>query len=415
MATCPECRQQFPDERETCPVHGLALIPSAVFANEDKTLEAGTVVGDYVVEAKLGEGAFGRVYRAVHPIIGRLVAIKVLNRALSTDPHAVSRFISEARALVGIASPHIVDIFSFGALPDGRQYYIMELLDGMSLGAFIQERGALEVPLAVRLLAGMADALSSAHAAKVVHRDLKPENVLIVFDRNGEPLPKLLDFGVAKLLGDRKLGHHTSTGAMVGTPAYMAPEQALGLEIDHRADIYAFGVVAFEMLTGQLPFDANSVLELIRKHTSEPPPLLSTVRPELGASLDAPLGRMLEKDPKAAPEHDRRSLCRVEGSGASGRARGQRPRIRFPAASVAAAVVAGVFLARQLGRGYRGRRVTPGALDGRGKGLAPERPKHHRGVGCYQPRAAQTGEVGGSRCCGRVGRGWRMGRRAPGR
>jgi len=302
MAICPECRTDFPDDFKVCPEHGLALLPASIFSNEDRELEVGAHVGDYVVQAKLGEGSFGRVYRAVHPLIGRLVAVKVLNRALSTDPHAVSRFVAEARAIVEVASPHIVDVYSLGALPDGRQYYVMELLDGMSLDSFIKERGPLSVPVALRILAGMADALASAHQAGVVHRDLKPDNVLIVFDQHGDPWPKLLDFGVAKLLGDRKLNHHTSTGALVGTPSYMAPEQALGMEVDRRADIYAYGIVAFEMLTGRPPFEASSLGELIRMHATVTPPLLSAVRPELGTSLDAPIARLLEKDPDDRPQ-----------------------------------------------------------------------------------------------------------------
>jgi serine/threonine-protein kinase len=302
MAICPECRKQFSDEVQECPDHGVALLPAAIFVNEDRALAAGTMVGDYRVERTIGEGSFGRVYAAEHPLIGRRVAIKVLHRALSTDPQAVSRFLAEARAIVAIQSPHIVEIYSFGALPDGRQYYVMELLDGSSLARYIEASGPLAVPVALRILAGMADALAAAHAADVIHRDLKPENVLIAFDRSGEPLPKLLDFGVAKLLGDRKLAHRTQTGALVGTPAYMAPEQALGLDIDHRVDIYAYGVVAFEMLTGKLPFEASSLVELVRQHATEPPPPLSSMRPELGTLLDTPLARLLEKDPAARPQ-----------------------------------------------------------------------------------------------------------------
>jgi serine/threonine-protein kinase len=301
MATCPECRKQFADDVADCPDHDVPLVPDSVFANADTDLDPGTKVGDYEIESKLGQGSFGRVYRAVHPIIGRKVAIKVLNRALSTDPHAVSRFIAEARTIVEIESPHIVDIYSFGALDDGRQYYVMELLDGRSLEGLLVDRGALGPTVALRILFGMAEALSEAHAAGVVHRDLKPENVFVVFDKSGQPVPKLLDFGVAKLLGKRNLTHHTSTGALIGTPTYMAPEQALGMEVDHRADVYAFGIVAFEMLTGFPPFEAGSLVELVRMHANDEPPVPSRVEPSLGDGFDAAILQMLEKDPDGRP------------------------------------------------------------------------------------------------------------------
>lgn len=301
MATCPECRQQFPDSVLRCPEHGVALVPDALFAHVDQDLPPGALVSDYAIESLLGEGSFGKVYRAVHPVIGRRAAVKVLSRALSADPQSVSRFIAEARAIVELRSPHIVDVYGFGALDDGRQYYLMELLDGDTLEAHLRERGKLGGSEAMRILTGIADALSVAHAAGIVHRDLKPENVFVAIDVAGQPVPKLLDFGVAKLLGKQQLAFRTSTGAMVGTPTYMAPEQALGLEVDHRADIYAFGIVAFELLAGRPPFEAPSLIELVRLHTSEPPPLLSTLRAELGAAFDAPLVHLLAKDPADRP------------------------------------------------------------------------------------------------------------------
>jgi hypothetical protein len=141
MATCPSCRKRYPDDDKTCASDGEALLPDEAFASAEGDLEAGQKIGEYVVEAKIGEGGFGSVYRAVHPLIGKRAAVKVLNRQYSSNPQMVSRFIAEARAVNQIKNRFIIDIFSFGALPDGRQYYVMELLDGMPLDAYLKQRG----------------------------------------------------------------------------------------------------------------------------------------------------------------------------------------------------------------------------------------------------------------------------------
>ncbi len=267
-------------------------------------LEAGYQIGEYRIEKKLGEGGFGTVYRAVHPLIGKAAAIKVLHRQYSSNPEMVSRFVSEAKAVNQIRQRNIIDIFSFGALPDGRQYYIMELLDGMPFDEYLNRHQILPPELALPILRQLARALDAAHAAGIAHRDLKPENIFLVIESDEVIFPKLLDFGIAKLLnddGDQGGSFKTRTGTPMGTPYFMSPEQCRGLHVDHRTDIYSFGVMTFKALTGKLPFDAEVVVDLLFKHLSEAPPRPSEVHPGLPAAFDEPILRMLEKDPKNRP------------------------------------------------------------------------------------------------------------------
>src|SRR5262245_57624766 len=221
----------------------------------DDDLPNGTVVGEYVIDGKLGEGGFGAVYRATHPLIGKAAAVKVLFRSFSSDQEMVSRFIAEARAVNQIRHRNIIDIFSFGSLEDGRQYYVMELLEGLTFDRYIKQKGHLTPEEAIPVLRAIARALDAAHANGIAHRDLKPENIYVTFDEDGGVFPKLLDFGIAKLLGESaKSGHKTRTGTPMGTPHYMSPEQCRGKNVDHRTDIYSFGVLVHEALPGQLPF-----------------------------------------------------------------------------------------------------------------------------------------------------------------
>jgi serine/threonine-protein kinase len=302
MATCPICRTHYPNDASTCERDGERLLPDEAFTGVDPDLTEGQMVGEYRIEAKIGEGGFGSVYRAVHPLIGKTAAIKVLNRQYSSSPQMVSRFIAEARAVNQIRHRNIIDIFSFGSLEDGRQYYVMELLEGMPCDAFITQRGRLGPEEALPILRGVARALDAAHATGIAHRDLKPENIFLVFDEDGGVFPKLLDFGIAKLLGDSGIsGHKTRTGTPMGTPHYMSPEQCRGKNIDHRTDIYSFGILAHAVLTGQVPFDGDDVMDILFKQINEKAPRMSSVCPDLPAALDAPVLQMLEKDPAARP------------------------------------------------------------------------------------------------------------------
>jgi serine/threonine-protein kinase len=269
---------------------------------DDRDLLPGQKVGEYVVEEKIGAGGFGTVFRGAHPLIGKVVAIKVLKRQYSADPEMVSRFVAEARAVNQIRHRNIIDIFAFGQLDDGRHYYVMEFLEGEPLNEHLDAVGAMTLADALPILRAIARALDAAHAKGIAHRDLKPENVFLARESDGTVFPKLLDFGIAKLLGAAAQPmHKTRTGAPIGTPFYMSPEQCRGRDVDHRTDIYAFGVVAFAMLTGQVPFDGDDYMEILLKQMGTPPPAPSSVNPALPASVDAGVLWMLAKDPADRP------------------------------------------------------------------------------------------------------------------
>ncbi|MGE5184262.1 MAG: serine/threonine-protein kinase [Acidobacteriota bacterium] len=264
-------------------------------------LAIGSMVGEYRVEQLVGEGGMGQVYGAVHPVIGKRAAIKVLQREMCSNPDAIRRFVMEARAVNQIGHPNIVDVFAFGALPDGRQYMVMEWLRGETLSDRMR-RARLELAESCDILLGVCAALDAAHEKEIVHRDLKPQNVFLVEVRGARPLVKLLDFGLVKLMGtDDQNTQKTRAGALLGTPAYMSPEQARGYGIDTRTDVYSLGIMAFEMFTGQLPFDGNSAMELVIAHMQAPPPLPSAVAPGLPPELEQLIVGLLAKDPAQRP------------------------------------------------------------------------------------------------------------------
>ncbi len=273
-------------------------LPSSI----DTDLESGQAVGEYKVDGKLGQGAFGTVYKAMHPLIGKVVAIKVLARKYSVDPEMVSRFVAEARAVNQIRHRNIIDIFSFGALEDGRQYYVMEYLDGEPLDVLVDRSGKLPLAEALPILRGVAKALDAAHAKGVAHRDLKAENVFLANDPDGGVWPKLLDFGIAKLLvPDASTTHKTRTGIAVGTPYYMSPEQCRGKDIDHRTDFYAFGILCYRMLAGVFPFDADDHFSVLMQQVNVDPVPPSKHAPELSNAVDDVVLWLLAKDPAQRP------------------------------------------------------------------------------------------------------------------
>ncbi|MBS1124219.1 MAG: uncharacterized protein H6Q90_6447 [Deltaproteobacteria bacterium] len=264
-------------------------------------LPVGTMVGEYQIQGLLGEGGMGRVWKAVHPVIAKQAAVKVLHPELSVNRQAVERFVQEARAVNQIGHPNIVDIFAFGTLPDGRCYFVMEQLRGESL----RERIARQLPSigeALGILDTIAMALEAAHETSIIHRDLKPDNVFLVETRGERPTVKLLDFGIAKLLGnDEGRAERTQTGNVLGTPAYISPEQARGIGVDHRTDIYALGALAFELLTARLPFPATNAADMIAQHLYQPPPSPRAVNPYIPVELDALVMCMLAKDANHRP------------------------------------------------------------------------------------------------------------------
>lgn len=262
-------------------------------------LGAGSPVGEYELEAQIGEGGMGTVYTAVHPVLGKHVAIKILKAELCTNPGAVDRFVHEAQAITKIGHPNIVDVYSLGELPDGRAYFVMELLRGEDLRARLR-RGHLSILDACDILDGIARALQAAHGKSIVHRDLKPDNVFLHQPGDGgPPQVKLLDFGIAKLIRPADQAQ-TATGNILGTPRYCSPEQARGISLDHRSDIYSLGVMAYEMLAGRPPFQAETAVDIVLMHVNQTaPPLAEFAR--VPKALEQLVMRMLAKDPNARP------------------------------------------------------------------------------------------------------------------
>jgi tRNA A-37 threonylcarbamoyl transferase component Bud32 len=267
----------------------------------ERTLE-GRIVGEYVVEGRLGRGAFGTVYKGVHPLIGKAVAIKVLSHRFSADPEMVSRFVAEARAVNQIRHRHIIDIFSFGQLEDGRHYYVMEYLEGETLQALLEREHRLPIARCFTILRAIGRALDAAHAKGIAHRDLKAENIFLGTDADGEVWPKLLDFGIAKLIHvEDGLTHRTRSGVSIGTPRYMSPEQCHGRQIDHRTDIYAFGILVYRMLTGVFPFDGASYIEILMKQVGAEAIPPSAHVPELPDAIDGVVLWFVHKEPAQRP------------------------------------------------------------------------------------------------------------------
>ncbi len=268
---------------------------------EDSDLLPGDAVGEYIVEGKIGQGGFGSVYKAIHPLIKKRVAIKLLDGEHALSPHIVSRFISEARAVNEIGQKNIIDIFSFGVLGGQRHYFVMEFVEH-TLKDLLKLKKRMTLAEAGPILRGLGRALDAAHARGIIHRDLKPSNVLITTDDEGKPWPKLLDFGVAKLVGeDLPHQHKTRTGSPIGTPLYMSPEQSRGEAVDHRSDIYSFGVMSYEMLTGVRPFEAKSAVETMAQHIAAIPAAPSQLVPGLSKAVDEAIFEMLAKEPDQRP------------------------------------------------------------------------------------------------------------------
>ncbi len=303
-ATPPAERPTTPEpastERPTTPVSDSAPAPDGEAHVSDEKLPPGSQVGEYEVIRRIGEGGMGVVYEALHPLIGKRVAIKLLSDRIAGDGRSVVRFVQEARAVNQIGHRNIVDIFLFGQLPDGRHYYVMEFLDGESLSRRLERQGKLTPADAIAVALPVCEALAAAHRNGIIHRDLKPDNVFMADDRAGGEVVKLLDFGIAKLESLQGVGP-TATGAPIGTPYYMAPEQCRGLPVDARADLYALGVMLFELLTGKMPFEAPTfVAALSRKLTERPGPPGRLV--PLPPGLDRLVQRLMAEAPEDRPE-----------------------------------------------------------------------------------------------------------------
>jgi serine/threonine protein kinase len=261
----------------------------------------GQTLGSFRVISLLGEGGMGRVYLAEHVLIGRRAAIKVLAAEVADNEDFVSRFFTEARAVNDIRHPNIVEVTDFGTF--GKlPFIVMELLDGETLEQRLMRVRMLDAASAARVVAQVAAAVGAGHDHGMVHRDLKPANIFL---RNHPDYPdfvKVLDFGIAKLVANdrivRNVQHHTEMGALIGTPAYMSPEQCLGdTHLDHRSDVYSLGVVLYQMVTGRLPFTSETAGRLIMSHVQEPPPPPQSINPAMSAAMSAVILRAMAKKP----------------------------------------------------------------------------------------------------------------------
>ncbi|HVU49669.1 MAG TPA: serine/threonine-protein kinase, partial [Polyangia bacterium] len=260
-------------------------------------IELGETVGNYRVTAKLGEGGMGAVYLAEHPVIGRKAALKVIHPRHARNAEVVARFVNEATAIARIGHEHIVEVTDFGRTSAGDLYFVMEYLEGRTLAALLATDAPLPPARALAIAAQIADALAASHERGVVHRDVKPDNVFLV--RRGEDASyvKVLDFGLAKLARDDAALPGSRPGIVMGTPHYMSPEQCRGeRDIDARADVYALGVVLFQMLTGALPFAGGASNEVLLKQVRTRAPSARALVPTLSAALDEAIARALAKE-----------------------------------------------------------------------------------------------------------------------
>jgi serine/threonine-protein kinase len=277
----------------------------------------------YRVVRRLGEGGMGTVFLAEQLAVGnRLVALKVLRRKLLEDPDFLQRFQDEASSTGRIRHQNVVTVYECGQTDDGSPYIAMEYLEGESLRQTLKRRGSLPLLEAVEILQQAARGLNAAHKLGIIHRDLKPDNIFLTHDDDGQVLVKIVDFGIAKM---RESSTHTVTGLAVGTPAYMSFEQASGMrsdELDGRSDIYSLGIVAYELITGRVPFQADTPLAFLRKHLVEPPEPITLSRPDLHISpeLDRVVMKALQKERNdryaTAPEFAR-ELAKTASTGSA--------------------------------------------------------------------------------------------------
>jgi len=290
MKICPACSLKYPDTEPRCFVDGSELQAMA-----DPRIGS-LLAGRYQLESQLGEGGMAVVYRARSALVDRPVAVKVMNASLVRDASLKERFRREAKTSAALAHPNIVEILDYGE-DEGVPYLVMELLDGMSLDKMI-ERQPLPIPMVALIGAQISRGLARAHDFSVIHRDLKPENIFVARLADGRPLVKILDFGIARSLHDQRL---TSAGQIFGTPQYMAPERVGSIDTGPAADLYAVGVMLFEMAAGQLPLQADDITGFLIAHMKDEPLLLSAVLPSAPPVLTELISRLLAKKPEDRP------------------------------------------------------------------------------------------------------------------
>jgi len=272
--------------------------------NADDGIIGTYIDGKYLIKRLIGEGGMGLVYEAEHVEIGRRVAVKVLHAMYTRQTEVVARFRSEARAATRIGHPHIIDVFDSGTTVEGAVYFVMEYLEGRDLSQLVEATGPLPAQRAIAIAREICQALMAAHKAGILHRDLKPENVFLI-ERDGKhDFVKVLDFGIAKTMEavTDRVGRLTNPGVAMGTPEYMAPEQAAGLQIDARADVYAIGAILYEMLSGRPPHEGAHIMEVLTRKATVAPTPLSVLRPDVPRDLESLVMRTLAISPELRPQ-----------------------------------------------------------------------------------------------------------------
>jgi serine/threonine protein kinase len=299
MAICGKCHREAPDGALFCSFCGGSIKPATAAGEAVDPLIGQTVAQKYFIHQLLGHGGMGDVYKATHLTLDRPVVLKLLKKLFHSDPSLVQRFHREARASSRLNHPNSITIIDFGQTDDGTLFMAMEYLSGKSLERIVAEEHPLAESRVIHIVAQILAALGEAHSLGIIHRDLKPANVMIEPRRDEPDFVKVLDFGIAKLNEPGSGGAGlTQAGIVCGTPGYMSPEQVRGEDLDPRSDIYAVGVILYEMLTGVLPFESDTPMGLVTKHLVEDPPPISVRRPGTVVSpeLEGLIMRALARD-----------------------------------------------------------------------------------------------------------------------
>ncbi len=301
MRVCPRCQGRYDDESRFCPRDGAELPAPAADPRLGEVL-----LGQFELLEVCGRGAMGTVYRAWQSGMDREVAVKLLRTDYLKDPSVVKRFHREARSVARLHHPNVVTVFLVGETTDHTPFMVMEYVDGVPLSVGLALGEAMPAGRALRIARQIASALAEAHGSGIVHRDLKPANILLEQRRRAADVVKVVDFGIAKIIGGDGGGAPgesalTRTGTIFGTPHYLSPEQAQGTPVDGRADLYSLGVILFAMLTGRVPFEGSGMAVVVQ-HVNQAPPRPSTFAPGLPAPVEALVLALMEKDPNARPQ-----------------------------------------------------------------------------------------------------------------
>jgi len=304
---CTTCETRYPADFVVCPRDATPLVRDA--GDEGAAVDplVGKLVGEsYQIVRVVGEGGMGRVYEARHlRLKERRFAVKTLHADLAKNPEIVARFMREAESASSLSHPNVVDVFDVHSLADGTPYFVAELLEGEELAEYVRTRGPLDARMAASVGRQVCRALAVAHARGIVHRDMKPENIFVLRSSiealaSGEATTvtvKVLDFGISKAAGDDRT-HLTKTGMIMGTPSYMAPEQARGRHVDHRADVYSVGAVLYYAITGKRPFDSDDPTATLSMVLTQDPVRPRTIDPRIPESLELVVQRAMAKDPR---------------------------------------------------------------------------------------------------------------------